>query len=322
MPVRGTQSFVHIFRDCWRRPSLLALEVLWRWLFGIPLIIVLGWQGWRIYSAAAAQLAGTGILDASIADPMRAAVALSDVYAILAPPILRMLLWLAPVAILAWAVASGIGRNAVLRRYDHSLPRRWPALIILQLLRVIFLTGSFILWFAAIQRAGTATLSGDSPNFIGYFALVICLSLGIFIVWALVSWVFSIAPLLVLLENRGIASSLVRSLRLGPLTGKLVEINLIMGIIKLALLVLAMVWSAMPLPFQAEVQGTALYLWWVVGTILYFIASDFFQIARLAAFIELWKLTTSASARATEMSGALESPTFRPAGGPRKQTLE
>ena len=295
MPVRGTQSFVHIFRDCWRRPSLLALEVLWRWLFGIPLIIVLGWQGWRIYSAAAVQLAGTGILDASIADPMRAAVTLSDVYAILAQPILHTLLWVAPVAILAWSVISGIGRNAVLRRYDRALPRRWPALIILQLLRVIFLTGSFILWFKAIQWTATATLSGDSPNFIGYFALVICLSMGIFIVWALVSWVFSIAPLLVLLENRGIASSLARSLRLGPLTGKLVEINLIMGIIKLALVVLAMVWSAMPLPFQAEVQGTALYIWWALGTILYFIAADFFQLARLAAFIELWRALQSAS---------------------------
>jgi hypothetical protein len=289
MPVRGTQSFVHILHDCWRRPSLLALEVLWRWLFGIPLIAVIAWQGWHIYSAAAHQLAGTGILDASIADPMRAAVALSDVYAILAPPILRTLLWLVPAAILAWSIISGIGRNAVLRRYDRSLPRRWVALIILQLLRVIFLAGSFVLWFKSIQWAATATLSGDSPNFVGYFALVICLSLTIFIVWALVSWVFSIAPLLVLLENRGISSSLARSLRLGPLTGKLVEINLIMGIIKLALVVLAMVWSAMPLPFQAEVQGTALYVWWAAGTILYLIASDFFQVARLAAFIQFWR---------------------------------
>jgi hypothetical protein len=289
MPVRGTQSFVHILHNCWRRPSLLALEVLWRWLFGIPLIIVLGWQGWRIYSATAPQLAGTGILDASIADPMRAAVALSDVYAILAPLILHTLLWLVPVAIVAWAVISGIGRNAVLRRYDPSLPRRWGALIIMQLLRVIFLAGSFVFWFAAIQWAGATTLSGDSPNFIGYFALVICLSLGIFILWALVSWIFSIAPLLVLLENCSIASSLVRSLRLGPLTGKLVEINLVMGIIKLALVVLAMVWSAIPLPFEEVVQGASLYGWWAVGTILYFIASDFFQVARLASFIQFWR---------------------------------
>lgn len=295
MPVRGTQSFIHILRDCWRRPSLLALELLWRWLFGIPLCAIIAWQGWHIYTAAAGQLASTSIADISIADPMRAAVALSDVYAILEPPVLHLLAWLAPAAIVAWSVISGIGRNAVLQRYDPCLPRRWSAMTILQFLRVFFFGGSIVFWFAAIQWAGNITLSGDSPNIIGYCMMVIVLSLGIFTVWALVSWVFSIAPLLALLENRGIISSLARSLRLGPLTGKLVEINLIMGIIKLALAVLAMVWSAMPLPFQAVVQGNSLYTWWAVGSVLYCIISDFFQVARLAAFIELWRAFRPAS---------------------------
>jgi hypothetical protein len=289
MPVRGTQSFVHILRDCWRRPSLLALEVLWRWAFGIPFAALVVWEGWHIYAGTASQLAGTGMNDVSLLDPTRAAVIAADVYAILAPPVFHALLWLLPVGLVGWAAASGIGRSAVLRRYDPSLPRRWGALTILQLLRVAFLVGSFVLWFAGIRWAASISLSGDSPNIVGYLALVICLSLGIFIVWALVSWVFSIAPLLALLERRGIASSLVRSLRLGPLKGKLVEINLIMGIIKLVLVVLAMVWSAMPLPFEAVVQGPSLYAWWVFGTILYCVASDFFQVTRLAAFIELWR---------------------------------
>ena len=289
MPVRGTQSFIHILGECWRRPSLLALELLWRWLFGIPLIALIAWEGWHIYAITVRQLAGAGLDDVSIADPMRAAVVLSNVYAILAPPIFHLLLWLVPVAIVAWAATSGIGRNAVLRRYDPTLPRRWGALTILQLLRVVFLGGSVVFWFAAIHWAAGATLQGDSPNIMAYFAIVIGISLGIFTLWALLSWVFSIAPVLVLLENCGIISSLARSLRLGPLKGKLIEINLIMGIIKLALMVLAMVWSAMPLPFEAEVHGPSLYAWWALGTILYCIASDFFQVARLAAFIQLWR---------------------------------
>jgi hypothetical protein len=295
MPVRGTQSFVHILHDCWRRPDLLVLEVLWRWLFGIPLLAVLAWQGWRIYAATFRQITATGIYDASIADPMRAAVALSDVYAILAPPVLLVLAWLVPIAVVAWSLASAIGRNAVLRRYDPALPRRWTALTFLQLLRVVFFIAGVCLWFESIQWAAAATLSGDSPDIAAYCALVICLSLAIFTLWLLVSWVFSIAPLLVLLENRGIASSLTRSLRLGPLTGKLVEINLVMGIIKLALAVLAMVWSAMPLPFETVMHGNALYAWWAVGTVLYCIASDFFQVARLAAFIQLWRAFQCAS---------------------------
>lgn len=289
MPVRGTQSFLHVLRECGRRPSLLALEALWRWLLGVPFAALLAWEGWRIYTANAAQLAGIDFAALSIADPMRSAVALANVYAILAPPVLRALTWILPLGVVGWAIASGIGRSAVLRRYDRALPRRWSALTLLQLLRVVCLAASVIFWFRAIHWSASVTLWGASQNIIGYFALVICISLGVFTVWALVSWVFSIAPLLLLLEQRGIASSLARSFRLGPLTGKLIEINFIMGILKLALVVLAMVWSAMPLPFEAVVQGNSLYAWWAVGTILYCIASDFFQVARLAAFVELWR---------------------------------
>jgi hypothetical protein len=285
----GTQSFVHILGECWSRPSLVALEILWRWLFGIPLLILLGFEGLRIYAEASSRIASAGLDELSLADPMRAATIASDIYAILAPPILRAAYWLVPVAVLAWAVVSGFGRNAVLRRYDFSLPRRPLTLSVLQLLRILFLGGSFVFWFAAVQWSADYALSGDEPNLVAYCALVICLSLGIFTLWALVSWVFSVAPLLVLLENRGVASSLLRSLRLGPLTGKLIEVNLIMGIIKLALLVLAMVFSAIPLPFETVVQGTSLYAWWAFVSVLYLIASDFFQVARLVAFIQLWR---------------------------------
>ena len=101
---------------------------------------------------------------------------------------------------------------------------------------------------------------------------------------------FSIAPLLVLLEDRGVASSLLRSVRLGSLTGKLVEVNMVLGIVKLALLVLAMVFSATPLPFESVMQGAPLYLWWGLVTLLYLVASDFFQVARLMAFVQFWRL--------------------------------
>jgi len=285
----GTQSFVHVLSECWSRPSLLVLELLWRWLFGVPLLALFAYEGLHVYAAVSSQLATAGIDQFSIVDPMRAAEIASGVYAVVEPPIVRTALWLIPVAVLAWAIVSGIGRNTVLRRHDPSLPRCPFRLTLLQLLRILFLGGSFVFWFVAIQWSANYALSGDEPNLVTYCALVICLSLGIFTLWALVSWVFSIAPLLVLLENRGVGSSLVRSLRLGPLTGKLVEVNLITGIIKLALIVLAMVFSAIPLPFASNMEGPPLYAWWAVVSVLYLIASDFFQVARLVAFIQFWR---------------------------------
>jgi hypothetical protein len=296
MTVRGTQSFVTTLSECWRKPSLLALELLWRWLFGAPLLALLWFEALRVYAATVQQLHGTGIFQFSLEDPPQAAVVIADTWAVLWPTVLHVLLWLVPAAILVWSLVSGVGRNLVLRRYDRSLPWRPGQMIALQLIRMLAFAGSVVGWFAAIHWSAQYALSGPQPNLVIYSVLVILFSLGIFTLWALLSWVFSIAPLLALLEGRGVAASLTRSVRLGPLTGKLVEINLVMGIVKLGLVVLAMVFSAIPLPFETVMQGNALYTWWIVGSILYLIASDFFQVARLVAFIQLWGLTVQVDA--------------------------
>jgi hypothetical protein len=300
---RGTQSFVQILALCWRRPSLVALELAWRWLFGLPLLAALVFTGLRIWSHTAAQIRGTGLLDFSLQFPLNGALSIAETYQILRAPIFHALAWIVPLGVVAGSIAAGIGRNAVLRRYRPALPWKPAVGIALQLLRLAALCFTFALWFRAIQWAANFALASASPtdvaqgepNLVLYSALVIVISLGIFAVWALLSWVFSIAPLLAVLENRGVASSLTRSLRLGPLRGKLVEINLVMGIVKIALVVLAMVFSATPLPFESVVSGGALYAWWALVTLLYLIASDFFQVARVVAFVELWGIYTPAT---------------------------
>lgn len=262
------------------------------------MVALLGVTALRLWRSTGAQVQKTGLFDFSLQFPLNGAVSVAETYQILAKPIVHTAAWLLPVAILAWAVAAGVGRNRVLRRYDPSLPWRASVTIVLELLRILALCGSFALWFTLIRWAANFSLSGTSPtnetggepNLILYCALVIVISLGIFVFWALLSWVFSVSPLLAVLERRGVAGSLGRSLRLGPLTGKLIEINLIMGIVKMALVVLAMVFSATPLPFEAEIHGNALYAWWAAVSVLYLLASDFFQVARIAAFVELWKI--------------------------------
>ena len=77
--------------------------------------------------------------------------------------------------------------------------------------------------------------------------------------------------------------------RLGPLKAKLVEINLVMGIVKIALIVLAIVFSATPLPFESVTTPEFLAAWWFGVTLLYFVASDFFHVARLLGYLNLWR---------------------------------
>ena len=159
---RGTQSFVHILALCWRRPSLLGLELLWRWSYGIPLLVVLWFVGQHLWAETAAKLEATGVFQFSLQDPMQGAVQVSDAIDVLKTPVLHIAVWLLPLSMVAWAVAAGLGRSSVLRAYRPETPRRWPAMIVLQLLRVVALFGTFVLWFVAIRWAANFTLAaGD-----------------------------------------------------------------------------------------------------------------------------------------------------------------
>ncbi len=287
-PVRGTQSFVHLLGALWRRPALLARELAWRWLYGIPALLLLFYAGRHLLALLLA--ANTGIANFSLQDPMVAAQVVASSAVAITPDLLRVAVWMGPLLAAGWAIASGLGRSFVIRALEPRTRFVPGRVIALQLLRVVLIAGTFLGWFAAVRWAAHTTLNREQPNLVAYSAYVICFSLGIFTAWLLLSWVLSIAPLLATLEGRGVLSSLLASLRLGPLTGKLVEINLVLGIVKLALLVLAMVFSATPLPFESIMSGTPLYLWWGGVTLLYLIASDFFQVARVAAFIQFWRV--------------------------------
>jgi hypothetical protein len=279
---------VHICAFCWKRPALLERELLWRWGFGIPAAAILYHQGARI--AASVSLNQENLPNLSLSDPLAAGQQLTVAAAALTPSLVWAALWLGPLLAVAWAVVSGLGRSAVLQRLDPALRSAPLTLVLLQLLRISALVAVCVGWYRAISWAADTTLSGADPNLVAWSAWVICLSLGIFVLWALLSWIFSIAPLLAMLQGTGVVGSLAHSLRQGPLTAKLIEVNLVLGIVRLALIVLALVFSAIPLPFEADMTGTALYAWWAVVTLFYLVASDFFQVVRLAAFVQFWRL--------------------------------
>jgi hypothetical protein len=277
------------------RPSLTLLEVGWRWVFGIPFLAVCWMQAQHIPAVLPLESTGLNAIDAQ--NPWVAAPQLSHAWALYQPPVAAALHWIAPRAALAWIVVSGLGRSLLLKRMEPGLPLRPPGSRMLQMmvLQAVFLLGllaTFWGWFRSIAwAAGThITVSGE-PDLVGFSFWVIFLSLGFYTLWALASWALSIAPLILLLEDCNPAQALARSLQLGkPFTGKLVEINLVMGIVKLALIVLAMVLSAAPLPFSDQLGTDALHGIDAVAVLFYVVASDYFQVVRLKGFVEFWKM--------------------------------
>lgn len=290
--VRGTQSFVHVLSRCWKNPRWTALEVLWRWVYGIPALLVLWYEGTRILQVAPLNM--KALKSMSILDAMGASKTLAAALAIVLPHVAHLLAWLGPLLVLVWVVVSSVGRMAVLRRVDNRLYSRLGTLMVLQAVRVVALLGSFAVWFVCMQWAARVNITGPiaaggEPNLVGYSTLAIVGTLGLFSLWAIASWGLSVAPLLAMLQNTGVTRSFMAAFQLGPLKSKLMEINLVMGIVKIALIVLAMVLSACPLPFEAVATPQFLFWWWIGVTVIYFVASDFFHVARLVAYLELWR---------------------------------
>jgi len=289
-PVRGTQLLVEHMGGVFHHPSLIAIEIAWRWLFGIPFLFICWQQTQQILAAYPVDSTAFASLDTQ--NPWVAAAQISNGIAFYEPHVLAVLRWLLPAAAMIWIVISGMGRGLLLKRIDARMRFRPFTMFALQAAWLGLFALAVWGWLRSMQWVAATHINvAGEPDLVGYFIWAIFLSLGFFTAFALTSWPFLIAPLLVLREKRSALSALGESLRLGKrFTGKLAEINLVLGIAKLALIVVAMVFSAAPLPFSDQLGEGAMHVVAAASVVFYLVANDFFQVVRLKAFLSFWKL--------------------------------
>jgi hypothetical protein len=173
-------------------------------------------------------------------------------------------------------------------------------MVALVVLRACVYAGLIVLWFSLLitmarSYVWTPMDRGLEPAYVPGFAMAVVMTLLLFVLWAATSWVLRIAPVLAMARGLGPIASLRAALGLGPLRSKLIEINLVMGIVKVALIVLVLVFSSCPLPFES-VESQAFLTWWWAGVgVLYLIASDYFHVVRVAAYEALYQTHRTAS---------------------------
>jgi len=299
--IRGTQLLVEHMGSVFRKPSLVAIEVAWRWLFGVPFLYVLWRQLRMILTAVPLESSGVGAIDTQ--NPWIAARQIAALVAYYGPHFQAVLRWLIPAAAIAWVIASGLGRALLIAQMAPKAAQgrsfRPVAVMALQAAWLCMFGLTIWGWCSSMGWVSeTYIVTAGEPDLIGFFIWAIFLSLGFFTLWALLSWTVSMAPLLAILENRSAFSALAETLHLGkPLSGKLAEVNLVLGIVKLALLVVAMVFSAAPLPFSDELGPGAMHFVWAVSALFFLVAADFFQVVRLKAFLEFWKIYRDPTAK-------------------------
>jgi hypothetical protein len=277
--------------EVWRQPALTGIEVAWRWLTCLPLLyaafVALGSLD------AGVQMTSAWFRSMTVLKPAEAIDSLGRIVVALWPLIAPVAKWFLPVFALVWVLAAMVGRTLWLRRYDPALKARMPTFALLTLLKLSKLVATLATWLGcwvlALRVAVIDPVARhQEPNLVLLAAIVIGLTLLLFIVRSVTSWIVELAPLIAMSRNVSIRKSIVMAIRAPrELRSQLIETNLVMGIVKVALLVLAMVFSACPLPFSSvETQGF-LECWWVGVGVWWLLASDYFHVVRMVAVLRL-----------------------------------
>jgi hypothetical protein len=276
----------------WRRPSLAGLEIGWRWLAGVIALCVTG-IGFGSYGIGFG-VDLVGLRSASVFQPVVAIASLNAVAEAIwryAAPVLG---WLVPAVTVLWLGVAASGRTMVLRRLDSKLQPRRLAMLVLGMLRGGLLALVWGLWLYGVGVAARVSITGPAtrqaePSVVLFCAMLIVGTLALYVLWAAVSWPLYLAPLLAMQLGLGPVGSLKAAFRSTAVRGKLVEINMVMNIIRIALIVLAMVFSASPLPFSSVETQTFLNYWWGGVGLVYLGMSDYFNVVRSAAYLSLWR---------------------------------
>jgi hypothetical protein len=281
-PIRGTQSFVGVMGEVWRRPALTGRELLWRAIAFAPATFLLLRMHLQLPTDPAPPSAEQALAMLTSIEAFFSSLA--NVRTI------SLLLGLG----VFWIAVATAGRAVILRALMPSLRPRLATLFVLGLLRALLIVLMIAAWLASWALAfrhflwEPLTIGGD-PNLVGGFACIVFSALLLFMLWCVTGWILQAAPLYVMQDGAGVSKAMQAAFRNRALRSKLVEINLVMGIVKVCLVVLAMVFSASPLPFSTvETQGF-LNLWWTGVGVLWVLASDYFHVVKSAACLRLYQ---------------------------------
>jgi hypothetical protein len=277
----------------WKRPGCTALEILWRWIAGLLFLVsitrALGADFGARLGAASALLQSQTVFQ-----PVAAVQAIWTTIVALVEQAWPSLRWAIPAGAILWLALAALGRTLTLRRLDPALHARRLGLLVLGTVRAASLLFVWFLWTRGVALAAHLAIinpaaRGQEPSVVLFAAMLISGTLVLYVLYGIFSWPLHLAPLLAMLHNLGPISALRAALASTHVRGKLIEINLVMNIVRIALIVLAMVASASPLPFTTVATQGFLQIWWCITILVYLAWNDYFHIVRAASYLSLYR---------------------------------
>ncbi len=274
----------------WKRPGVTAMEVAWRWWAGLPILACVLWWAWLHVQALTSALLALETVTAF--KPLEAATTVSGVGVGLWGLAKGFLVWFAPVALVVWIAAGALGQNVVARRLDPATKRAAAAIFWLRLVRIMGVLAVLGIWALVVRWARGVAITvpvarGQEPSFLVFMAITIVVSIVLFVGWAIVASPLELAQSVATRRGVGFGAALREAFANKRLRGQVMEVGLVLCIVRIALLVLALVFSACPLPFSSVETAEFLRNWWIGVALFYVLMSDYFHVVRLAAAAEL-----------------------------------
>jgi hypothetical protein len=274
------QHLARIFRD----PSLVAVELAWRWAFGASAIALVTFAAIQLQRAVVILPEEREMLTSRA--PLQIAEAILEVWHRAYPLAVRLGLVVVPAIVILWVIAATVGRGFVMNRIfepkDSGL--RWSSLLTLHLLRVLSV---FALLFAYVEcsRATVLVSNPESPNYFAALLVFLVLFSVAVVVWSFVHWMLSLACIFAAREDLSAIASLRRTSRWLRTEGR--RLASIATLNSTARTFVAIVFTLLALFPLASYRFPILF--WTLEVaifVVYCTVSDFLLLARLSAYVE------------------------------------
>ena len=282
----NSNPVTHGFRAVLRDPVLLLVEVAWRWVFGLIAFALL-FHAFHVLSHAVVVTSAD-----TVAWRSRDATALSAAVLRIADEsggrILSIASFVLPAITLLWVALSAVGRVVTLKRLSRGgYQIRSFTIVMLQLLRAFSMwVGAFVL-LGTIAVEGQIATRGDKPDFFLYYLMVLPSVIVIGILWTMMNWYLSLAPVCACDQDSGALKAIRIAKRLGRLRrAELGSVSVLSGFLRLAGLMIVFVLCVATSGWMGPSPNAYAALV-VAVSLAYFIFADFIYAARQASFVEI-----------------------------------
>lgn len=273
------------FRAVTRDPAVLLLEILWRWVFAISAIFLLGLTG--IVLLGPLHIGPSLSLALNSRDASKLGIILLSIILRLGSKLIAAVTILPFVIALIWSLLSAAIRRISIRRLRPSEPPlAFRSMLALQLLRSFNTWIACVLLIAAVAGAIRLAVLGSTPNPVLFNQVAAPSVLVIAILWLFFNWYLSLAAIFGI-EGQSVRQA-YRNARqtVRPQRSDFAGTGFVFLVLRVVLLLIVLAVCGLASGMMATAPESYSVLV-AVTAIIYFVVADFLYISRMASYLAL-----------------------------------